>query len=83
MGKQALIISLIFLVTGCGSSGSSKSEADTYANAKANSVSRESSENDRAYNAMRAQGISQEDAKAAVDAARDLCPHTDANGKCI
>lgn len=83
MGKQALIISLIVLVTGCGSSESSKSEADTYTNAKANSVSRESSENDRAYNAMRGQGISQEDAQAAVDAARDLCPHTDANGKCI
>ena len=83
MGKQALIISLVVLVTGCGSSGPSKSEADTYANAKASQGPRESSENERAYNAMRGQGMSQKDAQAAVDQVREMCPHTDADGKCI
>jgi hypothetical protein len=91
-----LIIPFLASLPGCGGStgtdysssttasdtGSSRSTPETYESAKDADKAIQDKQNQAAYETMRRSGLSQTDAAEAVDAVRDLCPHSDADGQC-
>jgi hypothetical protein len=68
--------------SGSSSSAPSSTTPDTYASAQEADKALQDKQNEDAYQEMRRSGLSQADAAEAVNAVRDLCPHTDANGQC-
>lgn len=61
-------------------------QTGTYSDAKARiagtEAAHETAQNERSFNALRANGFSEKDAAEVVDTVREMCPHSDASGKC-
>lgn len=91
-----LIIPILASLAACGEStgsdyssstttsgtSSSSTSPDTYESAKEADKALQDKQNEAAYETMRRSGLSQADAAEAVNAVRDLCPHSDENGQC-
>lgn len=87
--KASLVSLLLILLSACSSSQPQSSvevrtpEPTTWSEVKASQTAAEDAQNMKAYDTFRGQGMSAKDSADAVDAVRDLCPHSDAEGKCI